>query len=271
MLIILCMFLTYFVANFSHASNKLFDSGCNSSLREIRSVLYNGSYGCSHFDTSKEPHFASLILARGGSKGIPLKNLAKVNGTTLLKRSLNTIHEFGRFSSVWVSTDSADIAKEASTAGAQVHWRSPESATDSAPSIVGVQEFCSFHPEVDIVALIQCTSPFLKTSFLAEAYRNMQTGRFDSVFSVTQQYKLRWKRLPDGGIEPLNFNPKRRPRRQDWDGELVENGMFYFATKNLINYGLLQGGSKSCIRFEASVATECSEAPSGNQPCGNAG
>jgi len=48
--------------------------------------------------------------------------------------------------------------------------------------------------------------------------------------------------LSDGGVEPLNFNPKRRPRRQDWDGELLENGMFYFATKNLINYGLLQGG-----------------------------
>jgi CMP-N-acetylneuraminic acid synthetase len=45
-----------------------------------------------------------------------------------------------------VSTDSIDIAEEAGTAGAQVHWRSSESATDSAPSIVGVQDFCSFHP-----------------------------------------------------------------------------------------------------------------------------
>jgi N-acylneuraminate cytidylyltransferase len=48
--------------------------------------------------------------------------------------------------------------------------------------------------------------------------------------------------LIGGGVEPLNFNPKRRPRRQDWKGELLENGMFYFATKNLISYGLLQGG-----------------------------
>jgi CMP-N-acetylneuraminic acid synthetase len=45
-----------------------------------------------------------------------------------------------------VSTDSTEIAEEASTAGAQVHWRSSESATDFAPSIVGVQDFCSFHP-----------------------------------------------------------------------------------------------------------------------------
>jgi CMP-N-acetylneuraminic acid synthetase len=45
-----------------------------------------------------------------------------------------------------VSTDSTDIAEEARTAGAQVHWRSLESATDFAPSIVGVQDFCLFHP-----------------------------------------------------------------------------------------------------------------------------
>lgn len=44
-----------------------------------------------------------------------------------------------------MSTESADIAKEASMSGAEVHWRSPESATDTAPAIVGVQEFCSFH------------------------------------------------------------------------------------------------------------------------------
>jgi CMP-2-keto-3-deoxyoctulosonic acid synthetase len=43
----------------------------------------------------EELHVASLILARGGSKGIRRKNLAKINGTTLLKRSLMAIHEFG--------------------------------------------------------------------------------------------------------------------------------------------------------------------------------
>jgi hypothetical protein len=60
-----------------------------------------------------------------------------------------------------VSTDSTDIAEEASTAGAQVHWRSLESATDSAPSIVGVQDFCSFHP-----GLILQVAPIEKTPVL---------------------------------------------------------------------------------------------------------
>jgi CMP-2-keto-3-deoxyoctulosonic acid synthetase len=58
-------------------------------------VNYNISHGCNHFDVPEELHVASLILARGGSKGIRHKNLAKINGTTLLKRSLMAIHEFG--------------------------------------------------------------------------------------------------------------------------------------------------------------------------------
>ncbi|XP_023714254.1 N-acylneuraminate cytidylyltransferase isoform X2 [Cryptotermes secundus] len=219
-------------------------------------VNYNISHGCSHLNGPEDLHVASLILARGGSKGIRHKNLAKINGTTLLKRSLMVIHDFGRFSSVWVSTDSTDIAEEANTAGAQVHWRSSESATDFAPSIVGVQDFCSFHPEVDVVALIQCTSPFLKAEFLAEAYSKMQDGKYDCVFSVTREYKLRWKKLPDGDVKPINFDPKKRPRRQDWDGELVENGMFYFATANLITYGLLQGGRCGTVDIPKEYSNE---------------
>lgn len=42
-------------------------------------------------------------------------------------------------------------------------------------------------------------------------------------------------------MTPLNFNPEKRPRRQDWNGELVENGMFYFVKRELvISKGILQ-------------------------------
>ncbi|PSN58321.1 hypothetical protein C0J52_00167 [Blattella germanica] len=160
------------------------------------------------------------------------------------------------FDSVWVSTDGIDIGKEASSVGAQVHWRSAETATDSAPSIWGVQEFSSLHPEIDVVALVQCTSPFLRTSFLEKAYNMMQGGSFDSVFSATREHKLRWRNLRDGTVEPINFNPKKRPRRQDWEGELVENGMFYFAKKKLIAEGLLQGGRTGVVEIPKNCSNE---------------
>lgn len=56
---------------------------------------------------------AALILARGGSKGIKLKNIQKIDDKTLLGISLTEIQHAGVFESVWVSTDHDEIAKEA--------------------------------------------------------------------------------------------------------------------------------------------------------------
>nr|CAD7445414.1 unnamed protein product [Timema bartmani] len=89
-----------------------------------------------------------LVLARGGSKMIPRKNLAKIGNQTLLEMSLQVMNNFGKFASVWVSTDDDEIAAVAQRSGASVHRRSAETATDTAPSIVGVQEFCVNHPVV---------------------------------------------------------------------------------------------------------------------------
>jgi N-acylneuraminate cytidylyltransferase len=66
---------------------------------------------------------------------------------------------------------------------------------------------------------------------------------YDSVFAVTRQKKFRWREVnSDRSTQALNFDPARRPRRQDWKGDLVENGMFYFARRHLLEKGVFQGG-----------------------------
>lgn len=56
-----------------------------------------------------------------------------------------------------------------------------------------------------------------------------------------RSYKLRWQwQNPHNRMAALNFNPKHRPRRQDWNGELVEAGMFYMATRQLLEGGAFQ-------------------------------
>lgn len=94
-------------------------------------------------------------------------------------------------------------------------WRSSESATDTAPSLIAVQEFLAektgmflkyklgkgfantmnnlilCFTDVEFVGLFQCTSPFLATSFIHSAFELLFQG-YDSVFSVSRQYKLRW-------------------------------------------------------------------------------
>lgn len=67
-----------------------------------------------------------------------------------------------------------------------IHWRLSHAATDEASSLIAIQEFLDQHPEIDIIALIQCTSPFLKKYFLLEALEKIQKQEVDCVFSVTR-------------------------------------------------------------------------------------
>ena len=111
---------------------------------------------------SHTPHVAGLILARGGSQGIPLKNLAPLGGRPLLEWALGAMLNFSGFDSLWVSTDHPGIATCATGQGALVFPRSAKYAGPEAASIDAVVEFLQSHPEVDVVALVQCTSPFLR-------------------------------------------------------------------------------------------------------------
>lgn len=100
-----------------------------------------------------------------------------------------------------------------------------------------VQEFIREHAEIQNLALIQCTSIFLKTKYLEEAFAKFPEN--DCIFSATKSHNLRWGFAGDV-LNPLNFNSTRRPRRQDWDGEFIENGMFYFTRIQLIRQGVFQ-------------------------------
>ncbi|XP_046878550.1 N-acylneuraminate cytidylyltransferase A [Hypomesus transpacificus] len=195
--------------------------------------------------TGKKRHIAALVLARGGSKGIPLKNIKMLAGVPLVGWVLRAAVDSNMFDSVWVSTDHDEIEKVARAWGAQVHRRSPEVSQDSSSSLDTIQQFSRLNPEVDVICNIQATSPCLHPSHLQEALQLITLQGFQSVFSVVRRYHLRWQEGKKGAgvsTRPLNLDPACRPRRQDWDGELCENGSFYFATRELIQQGLLQGG-----------------------------
>ncbi|KAM8973864.1 N-acylneuraminate cytidylyltransferase [Pelodytes ibericus] len=191
-----------------------------------------------------ERHLAALVLARGGSKGIPLKNIKKLAGKPLISWVLRAARDCGHFNSVWVSTDSDEIEKVAKEWGAQVHRRSVEVSKDTTSSLETIQEFLKYHPEVDIVGNIQATSPCLHPDDLTKVVEMIRKDGFDSVFSVVRHHLFRWRdsRKTGGMTIAENFNPACRPRRQDWSGELYENGSFYFVTKELVKQGYIQGG-----------------------------
>ncbi len=202
-------------------------------------------------------HLAGLILARGGSESIPLKNLAPLCGRSLLARALDAAATANCFHSLWVSTDHVAIAAEAvayPAASVRVFRRSPEHARSDSPSVDAVAEFLSARSEVSAVGLIQCTSPFADPAAMRRAADFLTQSGGDSAFAVTRAKLFRWG---ESSRTPLNFDPADRPRRQDWRGDLVENGMFYFVRRRLvIEEGVLQGGNISLIEVSPDRSLE---------------
>ncbi|XP_055386224.1 N-acylneuraminate cytidylyltransferase [Condylostylus longicornis] len=182
---------------------------------------------------TNEPQYA-LILARGGSKGIPRKNLQKLNGVTLLERTIKIIQETNLFTEIWVSTEDKEINETAQKIGALSHTRPKYLAEDETSSLDAVKEFLNKYKYIKKLALFQCTSPFLRHQYIKDGINKFQNS--ECVFSVTQSFKLRWQLYDNERelVHPINFKLDKRPRRQDWSGEFYENGMFYFANRYLI-------------------------------------
>lgn len=165
-----------------------------------------------------------VIPARGGSVGIPRKNVLPVGGKPLLVWVVRAGIEAKSVNAVVVATDDDEIAALAMDAGAQVFWRSAASATSEAPTEAVMAEVVSAHPEINVVVLAQATSPLTTGSDIDRCVAAWHSGDpGGSVVSVVRTHRFRWSQ--DG--EPLNYEPTRRPRRQDWEGELVENGALY--------------------------------------------
>ncbi|XP_018791140.1 PREDICTED: N-acylneuraminate cytidylyltransferase [Bactrocera latifrons] len=214
--------------------------------------LYLQVYALS-LSSEKEVH--ALILARGGSKGILNKNLKELEGISLLARTINVLNSSNLFEYIWVSTDSDSIVEEATKFGALVHKRDIIYAQDNTSSLESVKEFLQKHDNINRFGLFQCTSIFLKNQYIKEALNRFMTK--DCVFAVTRSHKLRWLIREDEAVVPLNFNPTHRPRRQDWPGELIETGMFYFSTRHLVEVEQkFQNDKCGVVEIDAAEAME---------------
>ena len=183
-------------------------------------------------------NIVSIILARGGSKGIPDKNIIDLNGRPLIYYSINAAQN-AEISEVWVSTDSKKIAMVAKQYGAKILDRPKTLATDISSSEDALNHF-SQNIDFDIMVFIQPTSPLLYSDDIVKGLDLIKQGNYDSIFSV---YKEHWIPRWDLNIKPINWSITNRPRRQDVDEKYVENGAFYITTKEqFLSTGIRYGG-----------------------------
>tara|TARA_R110002167_G_scaffold9579_12_gene44323 strand:- start:869 stop:1501 length:633 start_codon:yes stop_codon:yes gene_type:complete len=185
----------------------------------------------------------SLILARGGSKGIPQKNIIDVNGKPLLHYTATASLE-SNVNETWVSTDCSEIKRVAQSLGCNVIDRPKDISNDSSKSDEALIHFAE-NINFDILVFIQPTSPLLLASDINQGLDKM--NEYDSVFSVTGEHWIpRWNK----NNEPINWNINNRPMRQDVEETYIENGAFYITTRDqLLKSGLRYGGEIGTVEM----------------------
>jgi N-acylneuraminate cytidylyltransferase len=171
----------------------------------------------------------AFIPVRGGSKSIPLKNIREIAGKPLVYWTAKAACECQYIDKVYIATDSDRIREIAGGFGfvkLEVIGRSPESASDTASTESAMLEFANQY-EFDNIVLIQATSPLLTAEDLDGGFELFHSPNTDSVFSAVRQKRFHWRVDAKGYAFPTNYDPYHRPRRQEFDGSLVENGAFY--------------------------------------------
>jgi N-acylneuraminate cytidylyltransferase len=194
------------------------------------------------------PRVIAVVPARGGSVGIPLKNVKPLLGRPLIDWCVRAALDSGVFSEVYVSTDHDGIAEEALRSGAKVHRRAPETATSAASTESALVDFVQHHPDFDILCLIQATSPLVVPDDFVKALKELEDQHADSLVTVVRAHRFLWKKdATTGEAVPQNYDPLKRPRRQDWNGELIENGAFYYTRKPQWDKELCRLGGKMAL------------------------
>ncbi|WP_455664381.1 cytidylyltransferase domain-containing protein [Phocaeicola sp.] len=204
----------------------------------------------------------AFIPVRGGSKSIPLKNIKPFCGKPLVCWSIEALECCSLVDEVIVATDSDLIEKtvsERSYTKTRIYRRSAENACDTSSTESVMIEYINYaRLSGDIIfLLVQVTSPLTGTVHFSEAlHRYMSDKQYDSMLTCVRNYRFFWN--ADGTSR--NYDYMNRPRRQNFSGELMENGAFYINTVgNILKNGNRLSGRIGIYEMPEYTAVEIDE------------
>lgn len=177
----------------------------------------------------------AVIPARGGSKGIPRKNIRLLAGRPLIYYSIHTALACAAITDVAVTTDSIEIADLAEQYGAEIILRDPELATDEAtldPVVYHAACMMEVRKQAayDIIITLQPTTPLLRSGTLEHGICRFLEGRWDTLLSVVNRPRLFWEKRGDA-IVPLYTE---RRNRQDLRPQYLETGAFLITGRSFL-------------------------------------
>lgn len=184
----------------------------------------------------------AIIPARGGSKGLPDKNIIDLNGRPLMAYTIDAAKKSKCFDEIMVSTDSEKYAEIAKSCGANVPFlRTSETSGDTAGSWDVVREvlvnYANDGRRFDYVALLQPTSPLRDKDDIIAAFEMLDKKEINTVISVTEvEHPVQWCfRMPkDNSMSEVARSPYKYVRRQDLETYYIQNGAIYLVNADKI-------------------------------------
>jgi len=187
----------------------------------------------------------AIIPARGGSKGIPRKNMIPLCGKPLIQWTIEQALDSAKIDQLIVATDDFDIGTTAQSLGAEWFRRSDETATDDATTELCLKEVIDdvSQPPTrppDIVVLLQPTSPIRQPGLIDAAICNFERSNLDSMFSARKVEGYTWS-VSRTDVTP-NYSSRRR-RQEQVMSRIEENGSIYIFRKEVLSmYNSRLGG-----------------------------
>lgn len=182
----------------------------------------------------------AFIPVRGGSQSIPLKNIKEINGQPLIYWTLISLENAKNVDQVIVATDSTAIkncVQNFKFKKVVIYDRDPSNAQNTSSTESVMLEYISKSKlkGTDNFILVQATNPFTTSEDIDLALNQFKKAKLaKSLLSVVRTKRFFWTTKN----KPLNYNPMKRPRRQDYEGLLMENGAFYIsAVKDITKSG----------------------------------
>ena len=208
-------------------------------------------------------NIVAIIPARGGSKGIPRKNVKELCEKPLIAYIIETALKVKELDRVIVSTEDKEIAEVAKEYSADVPFMRPEELTrDETPTLPVLQHAVKYledkeNYKPDIVVLLYATSPLLKHERVSEAIKMLKEGEFDSILSVVEDRGHYW--IEKNG-KHARLYPKAPKNRQFERPLFKETGAIYLCSRELLmEENTMVGGKIGFLKMEKAETIDIDE------------
>lgn len=204
----------------------------------------------------------AFIPVRGGSKSIPLKNIKLLNGKPLVYWTAKAAQEANCVDKLVIATDSEEIKNTVLSfdfSKLEVYDRKPENAQDTSSTESVMLEYLEGVNTEGNFILIQATSPLLKSEHIDGMYEKLLNSKADSIFSGVREKQFHWIEGANG-LQPINYDYRNRPRRQDFQGIIAENGACYInSIENILRDKCRLSGKIAVYELPPETAYEIDE------------